>query len=74
MFTQPLAQITSSKLWPVGCITLSLRVNDLAGCRPAERGETERMKKTTTTAVESDPIKKKGNKNVKKEMAQEFGM
>lgn len=42
VFTQPLAQITSSKLWPTGCVTLSLRVNDLAVCRPAERGETER--------------------------------
>ena len=41
VFAQPLAQITSSKLWPAECNTLSLRVNDLAGCRPTKRGETE---------------------------------
>lgn len=47
VFTQPLAQITSSKRWPAECITLSLRANDLAGCRHAERGETERTRETT---------------------------
>lgn len=45
VFTQPLAQITSSKRWPAGCTTLSVRVNDLAGCRPTERGETQRTRK-----------------------------
>lgn len=71
VFTQPLAQITSYKLWPAGCITLSLRVNDLAGCRLAGGGETEcERQRGRWTQIKF----KKSAKKCKKEMAQQLCM
>lgn len=63
MFTQPLAQITSYRLWPAGCSALSLGINDLAGCPLAEVGGLVSIKKNEKKEVWIHAFKL--NKNIK---------